>query len=297
MSGNIRIGISGWNYPPWRGRFYPPDLPHKRELAYAASQFRSIEINGTFYSLQRPTSFAKWFDETPEDFVFSVKGSRYITHMLRLRGVEGALANFFASGLLQLGAKLGPILWQFPPNFAFDAERFAAFLELLPHDTHAASAVAEQHDRRLDGRAWTGVGAAKRRTVRHAVEIRHPSFVCEAFIRILRRHNVALVCADTVAWPRLMDVTADFVYCRLHGSKVLYTSGYSGSDIAEWAMRVAAWANGGQSADGDRASTKPGPRRKQRDVYVYFDNDVKVHAPRDARSVQRSVDEQMAGES
>ena len=229
MPGQIRIGISGWTYKPWRGDFYPAGLPHKKELAYAASLFPSIEINGTFYSLQRPSSFAAWAEQTPHDFVFAIKGSRYITHMLRLRAVEQALANFFASGVLALGPKLGPILWQFPPNFQFKPPLLEEFFALLPRDTHTAAILAKRHDERLKGRAFTEL--VRRRPIRHAIEIRHPTFVVPEFITLLRRHNIALVCADTVEWPRLMDITSDFVYCRLHGSKVLYTSQYSPEEL------------------------------------------------------------------
>lgn len=291
-AGRVRIGISGWTYKPWRGIFYPPKLPQKKELHFAAGQFPTIEINGTFYSLQRPTSFAHWVDQTPEDFVFAVKGSRYITHMRRLRAVEQPLANLFASGLLQLGPKLGPILWQLPPNFPFNPvnqELLEAFFQLLPHDTDAASTLAERHDVRMQGRAWTEPVETRPRRLRHAIEIRHQSFACAEFIALLRRYNVALVCADTVEWPRLMDVTSDFIYCRLHGSEVLYTSGYNENELDRWASRIAAWACGDEVADGDHASSKPATKSSGRDVYVYFDNDVKVFAPKDAHSLAARV--------
>jgi uncharacterized protein YecE (DUF72 family) len=288
LAGQVRIGISGWTYKPWRGVFYPAGLSQKKELAYAASLFPSIEINGTFYSLQRPSSFATWAQQTPDDFAFSIKGSRYITHMLRLRNVEQPLANFFASGLLALGAKLGPILWQFPPNFQFNAALLEEFFTLLPRDTHAAATLAERHDERMKGRAFTAFG--RRHPIRHAMEIRHPSFVAPEFVTLLRRYNVALVCADTVEWPLLTDVTSDFVYCRLHGSEVLYTSGYSDAALDQWAARVVDWARGGEVTDGDHASTKPARKRAARDVYVYFDNDAKVYAPKDAHSLTQRVE-------
>ncbi|MEO9191495.1 MAG: DUF72 domain-containing protein [Acetobacteraceae bacterium] len=283
MAGSIRIGISGWTYPPWRGVFYPRKWPQTTELEFAASRFRAIEVNGTFYGLQRPKTFADWAARTPADFVFAVKGSRYITHMLALRGVETALANFLASGILRLGPKLGPILWQFPARFAFDEERMALFLALLPHDTVAAAALARRHDARLAGRAWTKTDA--RRPLRHAVEIRHESFRDRRFITLLRKHHVALVCADTVAWPRLMDVTADFVYCRLHGSEELYASGYDPPALAAWAKRVAAWADGSEPADAERVAGRSSRRATGRDVFVFFDNDAKVRAPADAAAL------------
>lgn len=279
----VRIGISGWTYPPWRGKFYPDDLPHKRELEYASRQLDSIEINGTFYSLQRPESFARWAAETPENFVFAVKAPRFITHIRRLKEAEAPLANFLASGVLRLGAKLGPILWQLPPSFRFDPARLDAFLALLPHDTEAAARQARRHDRKVSGRAWMRTDA--KRPLRHAMEIRHESFATPAFIDLLRKHKVALVCADTVEWPRLMDLTADFVYCRLHGSEVLYASGYDGKALDQWAARVVAWTRGGEPADAERASPRAGPKRRTRDVFVYFDNDAKVRAPVDAQGL------------
>jgi uncharacterized protein YecE (DUF72 family) len=285
--GDIRIGISGWTYAPWRGVFYPKGLPHKRELSYAAEQFRSIEINGTFYGMQQPDVFAAWAEQTPDDFVFAVKAPRYITHMLRVRDVVTPLANFIASGLLRLGPKLGPILWQFPQNFRFDAARIAAFLALLPHDTDAAARLGRRHDHRLKAPAWLKVDAV--RPMRHAMEIRHDSFCSPDFIALLRRHNVAVVCADAVEWPRLMDVTSDFVYCRLHGSEKLYASGYDGPALDTWARRVVAWANGNEPADAERAGSKA--RRRRRDLFLYFDNDAKVRAPRDAHGLVERVEQ------
>src|SRR5256885_10593667 len=198
-AGKIRVGISGWTYGGWRGNFYPRRLRHFDELSYASRQVDTIEINGTHYSLQHPDSFARWHDETPEGFVFAVKGSRFITHLKQLRDIETPLANFFASGVLRLEEKLGPFLWQFSPRFRFDAERLDHFLSLLPRDSKAAAALAERHDRRLVGRAWPRT--ERRRRPRHPVEIRHPSFLDPDFPRLLRRHNVALVFADAVDWP------------------------------------------------------------------------------------------------
>ncbi len=285
--GAVRIGISGWTYPPWRGVFYPADLPHTLELEYASRAFNSIEINGTFYSLQRPTSFAAWAARTPEDFVFSLKGSRFITHALRLRRFEAPLANFFASGMLALGKKLGPFLRQFPPNFQYDPQRIEPFLAALPHDTEALAALAAQHDSRMRGRAF--LDPAPKRRVRHAMEIRHDSFRSAEFIRLLRKYKVALVCADAVEWPRLMDVTSDFVYCRLHGSEELYASGYKPKAIEEWARRIEQWRDGAGRVDGEYASDRQPPKRLSRDVFAYFDNDRKVRAPRDAKRLSQRV--------
>lgn len=279
--GEIRIGISGWRYEPWRGVFYPVGLAQKRELAFASRQLGSIEINGSFYSLQHPSSWRQWRDETPEDFVFAVKGPKYLTHHLRLKEPAAPLANFLASGLLALGPKLGPILWQFPPQLPFKAERFEAFFALLPHDTEAALALARRHDARLEGRNHLEIDT--KRPLRHAVEIRHPSFATAAFVALLRKHGIALVVADTAGrWPLLEDLTADFVYLRLHGDEELYASGYGDAALDRWAARIAAWAAGRQVDDARLVSERPAPRRARRDVYCYFDNDVKVHAPYDA---------------
>jgi uncharacterized protein YecE (DUF72 family) len=285
-AGDVRIGISGWNYPPWRGVFYPEKLRQKDELAYAANIFHSIEVNGTFYSLQRPTTFQSWYDQTPAEFVFAIKGSRFITHLRRLRDVETPLANFFASGILALEEKLGPILWQLPPNFRFDAQVIDNFLKLLPTTTEQAIDLAERHDRWMSSRRL--VRAIHHSPLRHALEVRHQSFAVPELIDLLRAYNVSLVCADAVEWPLLMDVTADFVYCRLHGSKVLYISGYDEEAIQSWGKRVAEWATGKNPGD-HHASPKPAPQLERRDVYVYFDNDTKVRAPVDAQSLEKTV--------
>ena len=287
-AGRVRIGISGWRYTPWRGVFYPADLVQRRELAFAAGRFPSIELNGSFYSLQRPESFLAWRDETPDDFVFAVKGSRYITHMLKLKDVHAALANFFASGVLRLGAKLGPILWQFPPRFAFDADRFERFFALLPRTAAEAATLARDCDERMNGRSDATIDAD--RPLRHAVEIRHPSFVVPAFVELLRRHGIALVVADTAGrWPLVEDLTSDFVYIRLHGDQELYASGYGPRALADWARRIDAWRQGGQVDDARLISPRRGRRRAARDVYCYFDNDAKVHAPFDADALTKLV--------
>jgi len=281
----IRVGLSGWNYKGWRGPFYPPGLPQRRELEYASALYGAIEVNGTFYSLQRPESFLRWYEQTPQRFTFAVKGPRYITHMLKLRRARIPLANFLASGVLRLEEKLGPILWQFPEFVRHDEERFEDFFRMLPRDTVEAASLAREHDRRLNGRNWLRTGA--RRPLRHAVEIRHDSFRSPAFIRQLRRHRIGLVVADTVEWPLLMDVTADFVYCRLHGSEELYTSGYDADALKRWATRVRSWARGSEPRDAIRVLPRSRPRSRGRDVFVFFDNDAKVRAPPDASALQK----------
>jgi uncharacterized protein YecE (DUF72 family) len=266
----IRIGISGWRYEPWRGVFYPEGLPHRRELEFCGAHFPTVEINGSFYSLQRPEYYEQWYRETPPGFLFAVKGSRYITHMLRLTKMEKPLANFFASGILNLREKLGPFLWQFPPMFRFNPERLEAFFELLPRTTGQALALARRRDARMHGRSRLAIDAD--RELRHAVEIRHESFMNADFVRLLRKHGIGLVVADTAGkWPKLFHVTTDFVYVRLHGDVQIYTSGYSERALSGWARRIRAWDRDG------------------RDVYVYFDNDVKVRAPFDALNLMRQL--------
>jgi uncharacterized protein YecE (DUF72 family) len=290
--GDIRVGISGWRYEPWRGVFYPEKLAQRLELQYASSQFNSIELNGSFYSLQRPKNFLQWYSETPNDFIFSVKAPQFITHIRRLKDIEGPVANFLASGLLRLEEKLGPILWQFPPSMKFDPDLFENFFRLLPHSHKDAAKVGEQHDKWLDGRSWIEV--EKDRPLRHAVEIRHKSFVEEKYIGLLRKYQIGVVVADTPVWPRLMDITADFVYCRLHGSEKLYSSGYTEEAIDDWAKRVLRWASGKEAEDGDKASATNARPMDVRDVFVYFDNDLKVKSPADALQLRKRI-EQLSG--
>jgi len=279
--GTIRIGISGWRYPSWRGVFYPRGLVQARELEYAARLLPTIEINGSFYSLQRPASYAAWRDATPPGFVFAVKGNRFLTHMLKLNGIEKPLANVLASGMFALRDKLGPMLWQLPPQLRFDAAKLERFLALLPRDTGQALRLARGHDDKLEGRALLEIDAV--RPLRHAVEVRHESFRCPEFIALLRRHNVALVVADTAGkWPDFEDVTADFVYIRLHGEEELYASGYEDDSLERWAGKIRAWSTGGQPGDARLASGEAPERLAGRDVYCYFDNDIRVRAPEDA---------------
>ena len=236
---------------------------NRNSLGTPSRQVSAIEINGTFYSLQLPSSFQKWYSETPDDFVFSIKGARFITHMKKLNDVRVPLANFFASGVLCLREKLGPILWQFPPNFGWNEKRFREFFKILPRATEEAAELARLHDDKLKGRAWTQTDA--RRPLRYAVEIRHRSFLVPEFFAFLREYRAAFVFADTAGkWPYAEELTAELVYCRLHGDTELYVSGYSDAALHSWAERIRRW-------------------RRGRDVFVYFDNDAKVHAPFDAQ--------------
>ncbi|NQE51070.1 DUF72 domain-containing protein [Herbaspirillum rubrisubalbicans] len=280
--GKIWIGISGWRYAPWRGSFYPKGLRQDDELHYASRVLPSIELNGSFYALQRPESYQRWYQQTPPGFLFSHKGHRFITHTRRLQDIDGALANVFASGVFNLKEKLGPFLWQFPPSFRYEPELLEHFLSLLPHDTHAAQTLAQGHEPRMQGRVALEID--KKRKLRHAMEIRHESFVDESFIKLLRKYQVALVIADAPKkWPYQEDITADFMYLRLHGDKRLYQSGYSDEAIDAWAERIRAWAGGGQPQEGPRISAAGPRQRASRDIYCYFDNDMKVKAPFDAR--------------
>lgn len=281
----IHIGISGWRYTPWRGGFYPKGLTQKRELQFASRAVNSIEINGSFYALQTPERYAQWYAETPEHFVFSVKAPRFITHIRRLRDIHGPMANFFASGVLELKDKLGAILWQFPPSFKFDPELFEHFLAQLPANTQQAAALARQHEPRLDGKASSK--AYRKRPLRHAVEIRHPSFAVPAFTDLLRRYGVALVIADAAGkWPYCEDLTCGFVYLRLHGQEQLYASGYTAAALKHWGDRIDTWSHGRQPSDAHLIDPRRRPRaRKSREVFCYFDNDLKVRAPFDARQL------------
>jgi uncharacterized protein YecE (DUF72 family) len=249
----IRVGIGGWVYEPWRGTFYPKGLPQARELAYAGQKLTSIEINGTFYGTQKPTSFQRWAAETPDNFVFSLKGPRYATHRRVLAEAGSSIERFFASGVMELKQKLGPILWQLPPTKAFNADDFAAFLALLPGE--------------IDGRP-----------IRHAVEVRHASFVSPDFIALLRRHSVAPVLVDSEKHPLMADVTSDFVYARLQRTSERLKTGLTPAALDTWAKRAKAWAKGSAPADLDTIT--PAPRQKgKRDVFIYMIAGAKVRAP------------------
>jgi uncharacterized protein YecE (DUF72 family) len=283
-----RIGISRWRYEPWRGTFYPPGLAQARELEYASRRLATIEINGSFYSLQTPALYRRWYRDTPDGFVFSVKGGRYITHVKQLANVGTALGNFFASGVAELREKLGPFLWQLPPRMPFDAERIERFLALLPPDTDAASALARRHDGRLKVRARLAFGPARR--LRHALEVRHPSFVAPQFVALLRKYRVAFVMADTAGrWPEFEDVTADFVYLRLHGAVALYQSRYTDEELDRFAARIERWARGAEPPDARWMTDRRAPAARRRDVFCYFDNTDKIEAPGNARRLAENL--------
>ena len=278
-TGRVLIGISGYDYKPWRGRFYPEEIPTRRWLEYASRQFDSIELNGTFYSLKSPAVFERWAAAVPDEFVFAVKGGRFITHNLKLRNAEASLGNFYASGVLALGRKTGPFLWQLPGTYSFDPDRLDGFMRMLPRSTREAEAVARAHDHRL--RRGALVDAAVVVPYRPAFEVRHPTYFHDEFYDLLRLHRCAFVVADTAGkFPYAEEVTADFVYVRLHGSEVLYASGYTDAELDTWATKIAAWRSGLRPGRAGEAA---------RDVYVYFDNDAKVHAPFDARRLAERV--------
>src|SRR6476661_3210193 len=263
----VRIGTSGWRYPSWRGDFYPPGLRQRDELAHLSRVLTAVEVNGSFYSLQRPSSYAAWATQVPDGFLFALKGGRFITHMRQLLDVETPLANFFASGVLALGDKLGPVIWQLPARQAFDEDRLVAFFELLPRTTDEAASLATRHGSALAGdRVLTSTTVSL--PLRHALEPRHESFRSPRAVDVLRAHDIAMVVSDSAGtWPRFDEVTSDFVYVRLHGDTELYASGYSESALAAWAGRVRRWTDDGL------------------DVHVYFDNDARGHAPHDARAL------------
>ena len=259
----IRIGIGGWTYEPWRGRFYPSDLAQKRELEYASRKLTSIEINGTFYGTQRATSFEKWHDETPDDFVFSLKAPRFATHRRVLAEAGDSIERFFSSGVLALKDKLGPINWQFAPTKQFDADDFGSFLELLPAQ--------------VDGR-----------TLRHAVEVRHESFCDDSFVALARKHNVAIVVAGDSKYPQIADPTAPFVYARIMGTEETHPLGYAKKSLDQWVERAQTWAAGGTPDDLDtygRAAPK-----KARDVYLFVISGHKAHNPAAAMALIERID-------
>ncbi len=283
--GKIFVGMSGWTFDGWKGDFYPKGLSQKKELGFASRKVNSIELNGTFYSLQKPNTFQKWYDETPEDFVFAVKAPQYITHIRRLKEVEEPLANFFASGLLCLKEKMGQLLWQFPPNVMLKDDRFEKFLELLPHNSKDAAKLAKKHGPKVKGRAYTKADSDLK--VRHAFEFRHPSFQNPDFIELLRKHGVAVVFAHSgLKSPYNEDLTADFIYARMHGQEKQFKKGYDKDTLAWWADRVALWTTGKQPTDA-QCVTDTKPKASKRDAFIYFDDEAKEYAPFNAMDLAR----------
>jgi uncharacterized protein YecE (DUF72 family) len=259
----IQVGIGGWTYEPWRGTFYPAGLKHADELAYASQRLTTIEINGTFYRSQSPASFKKWRAETPDNFIFSVKGHRAVVNNRKLAEAGEPIAWFFRSGLLELGDKLGPILWQFAPFKKFDPEDFRSFLALLP--------------REVEGRP-----------LRHVVEVRHQSFLVPEFVALLREHNIAVAFADSDEYPAIADVTADFVYARLQRTKEENETGYAATDIDQWARRARVWEAGGAPEDLPRLESSAVPNVK-RPVFIYMISGAKVRAPAAAMALIERV--------
>ncbi len=287
--GKVLIGISGWSYDEWRGGFYPGELSQDEELEYAASKFDTIEINGTFYSLAAPETCRRWRESAPADFSYAVKGSRYITHTKRMRDFRTPLSNFLASGILELGEKLGPILWQLPPDMEFDPDRVDGFLGSLPGDTSEAADLARDHDDRVEKVSF---GDERNHRLRHVLEVRHSSFFSPETATIAKRHGVALSISHSTEWPLVEQVTAGFVYIRLHGPGEIYASGYSDDDLGEWARRIEAWREGGEPEEAELISDLNPPPRQERDVYVYFDNTASGHAPENALRLRELVGEE-----
>ena len=281
----IRTGISGWRYAPWRGVFYPPALPQRRELEFASSQLTSIEINGSFYALQKPENFVAWAAETPDDFVFSVKGPRFVTHMKKLRRRAGAGRQLLRQrrARARAEARTGPVAAAAEPRVPPGPARRVLRPPAAHHGRRGRSWPTE-HDERLDDRAWTTTDAD--RPLRHVLEVRHASFEDPAFVELLRAHGIGLVVADAAGrWPVIEDVTSDLVYVRLHGETELYASGYDDDALDRWATKIR--SVGVRRRTGGRANAVGGPSQPvaERDVFVYFDNDLKVRAPYDSMAL------------
>ncbi len=260
---HIRIGVGGWTYEPWRGAFYPDGLAQKRELEYASRKLTSIEINGTYYGSQKPASFAKWHDETPDDFVFAVKGPRFATNRRNLGEAGESIERFFSSGVMELKDKLGPVNWQFMATKKFDAEDFEAFLKLLPN--------------KVDGRP-----------VRHAVEVRHESFAAPEFVALARKYKVAIVCAANSEYPQIADVTAPFVYARIMGATDAEANGYSSKALNLWAERARQWASGGAPADLETVAPQPASKTA-REVFLYVISGFKERNPAAAMALVEAI--------
>ena len=263
--GRIRCGIGGWTYKPWRGTFYPSDLPQKQELAHAARRLKTIEVNSTFYRSQKPETFARWAAQTPADFVFSLKAPRYVVGRRDLAAAGDGMTRFLESGITELGDRLGPILWQLPAGKTFEPDEWGAFMEQLP---------AAQ-----DGLA-----------LRHAVELRHASFVCDEVVRFCRAAGVAIVYADSDDYPAIADPTADFVYARLQRGDTSIETGYSAAALDAWSQRAATWAQGGLPDDLPCVAREFSHDTTPRDVFVYFIREGKTRAPQAALALQQRVE-------
>lgn len=264
MAGMIRCGIGGWTFAPWEGTFYPADLPKKRQLEYASQRLRTIEVNGTYYGSQKPATFAKWAEESPEDFVFAVKGNRFVTNRKVLAEAGDSIAKFFSQGLDELGEKLGPIVWQFAPSKKFDADDFEAFVDLLP-------------------------GELAGRRLRHVLEVRHASFMNEDFVGLARKHGAAICYAHHHDYPEFADVTADFVYARLQRGEDSIETAYSASDIAKWAERLTAWSQGKTDVGLPLAGSSDAMKETPRDVFAYIIHEGKIRAPQGAMALQEAA--------
>ncbi|MGE4232888.1 MAG: DUF72 domain-containing protein [Bacteriovoracia bacterium] len=280
------IGMSGWTFPGWRKKFYPKDLVQKKELFYASRQLNSLEINGTFYGLQKPATFQNWFDETPDDFVFSVKATQYITHVHRLKEVLEPLATFLGSGLLCLKNKLGPILWQFPPNFTLKDDRVEKFLKILPRDSKSAAKLAKKHGYKIEGKYFYDV--KEDFPIRHAFEFRHKSYYeSPHFLELLRHHNAAFVLTHS-SGLYIENITADFIYARMGGEGKEYSKGYPDKTLNWWYKRLRTWEKGKQPKDailvGEQKKIK-----KITDTFIYFGTEKKVFAPQDALNLSKKL--------
>ncbi|HTH44859.1 MAG TPA: DUF72 domain-containing protein [Oxalicibacterium sp.] len=256
----IRVGIGGWNFDPWRNNFYPDDLPHRLELDYASRRVTAIEINSTYYGMQKPATFAKWRDATPDGFMFSLKASRYATNRRVLAEAGDSIARFVESGITELGDKLGPIVWQFAPTKQFDARDFEAFLALLPE--------------KIDGRV-----------LRHVVDVRHDSFMTPAFLELTHRYRVATVFTDSEDYPSFADPAADFIYARLMRSNSGIATGYTADALQAWKQRACTWADGGQPDDVPTIAPASAAGKEAREVFVYFINGAKEKAPAAAQAL------------
>lgn len=278
------IGTSGWDYDDWQGNFYPDHLPKHRRLEFACRALNSIEHNGTFYGMARPSTYRKWYDQARPTVCYAIKAPRFITHVKRLKNIHAPLANFFASGVLELKERLGPILWQLPGSVHYDKGTLESFLALLPKDFHQAATLGRGHDDKL--KSEPALRVVHNHRIRHALEIRHESFLCDDCIYQLKRHNVALVASDGAGhWPYVEQITAGFVYVRLHGATNLYQSNYDEQALDRWGQRIGIWQHGGEPRGAARCSNVPPPKRKARDVYVYFDNTYQGRAPANAQSL------------